>query len=111
MLTAIISILLLIVSVALLPIIAKLFLYGLATVVLAIRFAARKIYEALPWVIAAGLAIGFTFYAFGRQFFCNEDAKLLIAERLPPRDNFRERTLSLLIIELMLEISKRLSAR
>ena len=89
--------------------VAKIFLYGLVMICLAMRFAARKVLEGLPWLIAAFGALSFTFYAFGRQFFCKEDARLLITARLPQRENLCGRSLSLLVIELMLELREGLT--
>ena len=96
-------------AVALLPVLLKIFLYGVATVFMAAAVVVKHAWRSVPWIIAAGGALAFTFYALGRQFFTNEDAKLVIERRLPPRE--RQRTLSLLTIELMLSLRERLAAR
>lgn len=78
----------------------------------ALRYVFRKIFlskrflDSMLWVVAAFVASWFTFRALGRQFLTGENAKLLIAEHLPPRENLRGRAMSLLAIELMLELRK-----
>lgn len=69
-------------------------------------FLSRRFLESLLWIMAAFVALLFTFRALGRQFLTGEDAKALIAENLPPRRNLHERTISLLTIELILELRK-----
>lgn len=64
----------------------------------------KKLIGAVPWGISAICASAFVFYALGRQFFFKEDAKLLIAEKLPPRFDIRQRSFSLLTIELIMVI-------
>ena len=95
-------------AIMLLPFLLKMFLYGLATIFLAVCFVAKHALNAVPWIIAACGASAFTFYALGRQFFTGENARLTIERRLPPR--VRKRTLSLLAIELMLELRKFIAA-
>lgn len=90
----------------LIPIVFKALVYAFRKIFLSERFL-----DSLLWIMAAFTALLFTFRALGRQFFIGEDAKLLIAEHLTPRRNLRERTISLLAIELMLDIREDLSAR
>lgn len=96
-------------AVALLPVLLKVFLYALVAIGLAIQFAAKKFLIAVPWIISAGGALTFMFYALGKQFFTGADAKFLIEQKLPLRD--RQKTLPLLTIELMLEIRKFLAVK
>jgi len=96
-------------AIMLLPFLLKMFLYGVVTIFLAACFVLRHALQAVPWIISAGGAMAFTFYALGQQFFTGDDARLTIERRLPPR--VRQRTLSLLAIELMLELRKFMAAR
>lgn len=89
----------------LIPIVFKALVYVFRKIFLSERFL-----DSMLWIMAAFVALLFTFRALGRQFFIGEDAKLLIADHLPPRRNLRERTISLLAIELMLDIRKSYSA-
>lgn len=95
-------------AIMLLPFLLKMFLYAVVTIFLAVSFLARHVLQAVPWIISAGGAMAFTFYALGRQFFTGDDARLTIERRLPPR--VRKKDLSLLAIELMLELRKFIAA-
>ena len=89
------------VVISLVPLVLKVLSYVFRKIFLSERFL-----DSLLWIMAAFTALLFTFRALGRQFFIGEDAKLLIAEHLTPRRNLHERTISLLAIELMLDIRK-----
>ena len=97
-------------AVALLPVLLKIFLYGLATVCMAAAFVAKHALRSVPWIIAAGGATAFLFFALGLQIFGAGDAKNFLEKFLPPRELPRKRTLSLLTIELMLEFRKIIAA-
>ncbi len=111
MLTAIIAIGLVVLSVAvfvnLLPLLANLFLYGVAAFFLLIKFVAKKILIALPWTIAAICAGGFGFIALGRQFFGLGNAKRFVEQFLPPRE-FERKTFALTLIEVMLILHEKI---
>ena len=90
-------------------ILPRLFIYGVVLIFMAIQFAVKKISLAPPflWIISAIYAVSYGLYALGRQILFNrflpeENAKALIAEKLPHQYNLRKRSFSLLIIELML---------
>ena len=85
----------------------KIFLYTLVAAWLAIKFAAKKILLAVPWIISAAVAGTIAFIALGRQFFVNEDAKIFIARKLSPQNLPHEKTFSLLIIGLTLELHEK----
>ena len=85
----------------------KIFLYTLVAAWLAIKFAAKKILLAVPWIISAVIAVTIFFYALGRQFFVNKDAKIFIARKLSPQNLPHEKTFSLLIIGLTLELHEK----
>lgn len=98
----------LVAAVAMLPVILKMLLYGVATIFVAAGYVVKYTLRSVPWIISAGGALTFLFYALGRQFFTGEDAKVVIERKLTPRD--RQKTLSLLTIEFMLELRKFLAA-
>ena len=83
------------------------FILGSALTILAIQFCAKKNFNVLLWIISAVYAVGYGLYALGRQILFNrflpeENAKILIAKKLPNQYNLNQRSFSLLIIELML---------
>jgi hypothetical protein len=83
------------------------FIFGSALIVLATQFCAKKNFDALLWIISAVYAVGYGLYALGRhilfsRFLPEENVKVLIAKKLPNQYNLRKRSLSLLIIELMI---------
>ena len=101
--TAIISVVLVIgIFILAIKILPTIFIYALVSIVLAIQFFAKKFLLALSWIIPAVNALIFTAYALARQALFKEDAKALIAEKLPNQYNLRRRSFSLLIIELMI---------
>ena len=79
----------------------KIFLYALVAVGMLIKFVAKKLLDAVPWILSAVIALSIGFVGLGRQFFGAGDAKRFIERFLPPRDVDRE-TFSLTLIELML---------
>ena len=111
MLTAIISIGLILFSVFIvvnfLPALATALLYGLVAVALLIQFVAKKILIAVPWTVAAFVALTVGFFALGRQFFCADNAKRFVEKFLPPRE-FERKTLSLAVIELMIILHEKI---
>lgn len=94
-------------TVSLLPTLAKIFLYGLVAAALAMKFVAEKIFEALPWIVAAIGALTVGFVGLGRQFFGAGDAKRFAEKFLPPRETERE-TFALTLIELMIVLREKL---
>ena len=110
MVVAIISVVLLALSVAVIVrFFPKIFLYGVVAIVMAIQFVAKKILIAVPWIISAFVALVIGFVALGRQFFGAGNAKVFAEGFLPPREVERE-TFSLTLIEIMLETRKLLGA-
>ena len=85
-------------------------LYGLVAVVLLIQFVAKKILVALPWTVAAFVALTVGFFALGRQFFLEDNAKRFVEKFLPPRE-FERETLSLALIELMIILHEKILER
>lgn len=85
----------------------KIFLYMLVAVGLLIKFVAKKLLGAVPWIISAVVALAVGFVGLGRQFFVGADAKLFVERFLPPREVERE-TFSLAVIELMLVVREKL---
>ena len=85
----------------LLPYILEIAIYAGAIIFKVARFLAEKFSLAIPWIISAVYALAIGFYAFGRQFFTDENAKNFLEKKLPPRESPRE-SLSLMLIELML---------
>ena len=86
----------------------KIFLYALVAVGMLIRFVAKKLFGAVPWIISAVVALTIGFIALGRQFFVGTDAKLFVERFLPPREVGRE-TFSLALIELMIVTREKFS--
>ena len=74
--------------------------YGFAVMFLLIKTAA-------PWIISALYALMFGLLALGRQLFTGENAKAFLEQTLPPRE-VKHETLSLVLIELMLDFHKKL---
>ena len=85
----------------------KIFLYALVAAWLAIQFIVKKFFDAVPWIISGVIAVTIVFYALGRQFFFDEDAKIFVARKLSPRNLPQEKTFSLLTIGLMLELQEK----
>ena len=85
-----------------LPFVVKIVSYVTLKIFAVICFVTEKFFTAVSWIISASIALAFGFYAFGRQFFTGENAKIFIAEKLPTRYDLSKRSFSLLIIELML---------
>ena len=85
----------------------KIFLYALVAAGMLIRFVAKKLFGAVPWIISAVVALTIGFVALGRQFFVGTDAKLFVERFLPPREVNRE-TFSLAVIELILVVREKL---
>ena len=114
MLTAIISIGLIVFSVFIvvnfLPMLATALLYGLVAIALLIQFVAKKFLIAVPWTIAAVVAVTVGLFALGLQFFGEDDAKRFVEKFLPPRD-FERKTLSLALIELMIVLHGKIAGR
>lgn len=86
---------------------SRIILYTLITAWLAIKFAAKKILLAVPWIISAVIAVTIFFYALGRQFFGAGDAKIFMTQKLSPQNLPHEKTFSLLIIGLTLELHEK----
>ncbi len=74
--------------------------YGFAVVFLLIK-------TAVPWIISALYALMFGLLALGRQLFTGENAKAFLEQTLPPRE-VKHETLSLVLIELMLDFHKKI---
>ena len=112
MFAAIISIVLLVVGVAILinilPSLGTILLYVVVAAALLIKFVAKKILIAVPWIVAAGAAIALGLFALGRQIFGAGDAKDFVEEFLPPTPSERE-TFSLTLIELMILLHAKIS--
>ena len=85
----------------------KIFLYALVAVGMLIKFVAKKLFGAVPWIISAVVALMIGFIGLGRQFFVGEDAKLFVERFLPPREVERK-TFSLALIELMIVTREKL---
>ena len=85
----------------------KIFLYTLVAAGLAIKFVAKKILLAVPWIISAVIALTIAFIALGRQFFGAGDAKIFMSQKLSPQNLPHEKTFSLLIIGLTLELHEK----
>ena len=85
----------------------KIFLYTLVAAGLAIKFVAKKILLAVPWIISAVVAGTIAFIALGRQFFGAGDAKIFMTQKLSPQNLPHEKTFSLLIIGLTLELHEK----
>lgn len=111
MLSAIISLVLAVVSVILvvklLLLAPTILLYALVTAGLAIKFVAKKILGAIPWIVSALVATTVGFIGLGRQFFGAGSAKSFVEQFLPPRD-FERETLSLTLIELMIIVREKI---
>ena len=88
----------------------KIILYALVAVGLAIKFVAKKLFGAVPWIISAAVALTIAFVGLGRQFFVGEDAKRFVERFLSPREVGRE-TFSLTVIELILVVHEKFSCR
>lgn len=86
----------------------KIFLYALVAVGLVIKFVAKKLFGAVPWIISAVVALTIGFFALGRQFFGAGDAKRFVERFLPPREVARE-SFSLALIELMIVTREKIS--
>lgn len=114
MLSAIISLVLAVVSVILvvklLLLAPTIFLYALVTAGLAIKFVAKKILIAIPWIVSALVAGTVGFIGLGRQFFGAGSAKSFVEQFLPPRA-FERETLSLTLIELMIVVHEKILRR
>ncbi|MBR1646698.1 MAG: hypothetical protein IJ685_07975 [Selenomonadaceae bacterium] len=87
----------------------KIFLYVIVAAGMAIKFVAKKIFDAVPWTISAVIAVTIVFCALGRQFFVNEDAKIFVARKLSPQNLPHEKTFALLTIGLILELHEKFS--
>lgn len=85
-------------------------LYGLVAVALLIQFIAKKILIAVPWTVAAFVALTVGLFALGRQFLCADNAKRFVEKFLPPRE-FERKTLSLAVIELMIILHEKILER
>ena len=111
MLSAIISVVLAVVSVILVVklmlLLPTILLYALVTAGLLIKFVAKKILGAIPWIMAAFVAATVGFIGLGRQFFGAGDAKTFAENFLPPRD-FERESLSLTLIELMIIVHEKI---
>lgn len=111
MLSAIISLVLAVVSVILvvklLLLAPTILLYALVTAGLLIKFVAKKILGAIPWIVSALVAATVGFIGLGRQFFGAGSAKSFVEKFLPPR-GFERETLSLTLIELMIVVREKI---
>ena len=87
---------------------SRIILYALVAVGMLIKFVAKKLLGAVPWIISAVIALSIGFVGLGRQFFGGADAKLFVERFLPPRESDRE-SFSLALIELMLVIREKFS--
>lgn len=74
------------------------------------QFLAKKILIALPWTVAAFVALTVGLFALGRQFFCADNAKRFVEKFLPPKE-FERKTLSLALIELMIILHEKILER
>ena len=100
MINALLTLLILVVTIRLLPYFAKIFFYIIVLVFLLIK-------TAVPWIISALYALTFCFFALVRQLFTGENAKAFLEQTLPPRE-VKHETLSLVLIELMIDFHKKL---
>ena len=85
----------------------RILLYALVAAGMLIRFVAKKLFDAVPWIISAVVALTIGFVGLGRQFFGAGDAKLFVERFLPPRE-FERETFSLAVIELMIVTREKL---
>ncbi len=100
MINALLTLLILVITIRSLPYFAKIFFYIIMAVFLLIK-------TAVPWIISALYALMFGLLALGRQLFTGENAKAFLEQTLPPRE-VKHETLSLVLIELMLEFHKKI---
>lgn len=100
MINALLTLLILVVTIRSLPYFAKIFFYIIVLVFLLIK-------TAVPWIISALYALMFGLLALGRQLFTGENAKAFLEQTLPPRE-VKHETLSLVLIELMIDFHKKL---
>ena len=111
MISAIISVIFVVLCVVfgvkLLLLIPTILLYGLVAIGLLIKFVAQKILIAVPWIIAAIVALAVGFIGLGRQFSGAGNAKYFVEKFLPPRD-FERETISLTLIELMIAVHQKI---